>query len=307
VALVLVVRELARSRVASMRALALPGFFLVSDVLLVVASRASIIGPVIGYEYRYITELSAVTAVALACATMPLRGAREVVQLRRASPFLDRPRAVAVACVAVAVLGGFSSAAYVATWHRGMQEQKTYMSRLMSDVRHAPPGTLAVDASLPTDVVLAYVAPNNLMSKIFAPIDGHLRYVTAGTDHVANLGPDGHLAQLDVTPVHHAIPSSNTRCAYRVGHGMRTIPLDGPFIFGGWWVKVGYIATADSSIVVKAGGETHRTSVASGLHTLYFEAGPRRFARIRLGGLIGEARVCTNDVTVGRATVVAPS
>jgi hypothetical protein len=307
VALVLVVRELARSRLVSMRALALPGFFLVSDVLLVVASRASIIGPVIGYEYRYITELSAVTAVALACATMPVRGAREVVTVRRPSPLLDRPQAVAVACLAVAVLGAFSSAQYVVSWHRGLQEQKTFMSRLMSDVEHAPSGTQAVDASLPTQVVLAYVAPNNLMSRLFAPIDGHLRYVKAGTDHVANLGPDGHLAQLDVTPVHHAVPSPNTRCAYRVRHGTRTIPLDGPFIFGGWWVKVGYIATADSSIVVSAGGATYRTSVVSGLHTLYFEAGPNRFATIRLGGLIGEAKVCTNDVTVGRATVVAPS
>jgi hypothetical protein len=131
--------------------------------------------------------------------------------------------------------------------------------------------------------------------------------VTAGTDRVLNLAPDGHLAPLDVTAVHHAIPSSNPRCAYRVGRGTRTIPLEGPFLFGNWWVKVGYIATADSSITVSAGGESHQTSVSRGLHTLYFEAGDQRFDTIRLGGLVGDATLCTDDVTVGRATVVPPT
>ena len=110
-----------------------------------------------------------------------------------------------------------------------------------------------------------------------------------------------------MTPVQHALPGSDPDCAYRVGHGVRRIPLDGPFLFGGWWVKVGYIATADSSITVSAGGLTQQASVSSGLHTLYFKAGDQRFDSIRLGGLIGEATLCTNDVTVGRATVAGPS
>ena len=54
-------------------------------------------------------------------------------------------------------------------------------------------------------------------------------------------------------------------------------------------MKVGYIATADSSITVSAGGLTQQASVSSGLHTLYFKAGDERFDSIRLGGLIGEA------------------
>jgi hypothetical protein len=86
-----------------------------------------------------------------------------------------------------------------------------------------------------------------------------------------------------------------------------TIPLDGTSLFGDVWVKVGYIATADSSITVSAGGLTQQASVSSGLHTLYFKAGDERFDSIKLGGLIGEATLCTNDVTVGRATVAEPS
>jgi hypothetical protein len=305
--IVLFVRELARSRSCSLRALLLPGFFLVCDVLLVVASRASMIGPVIGYEYRYITELSAVTATAVAFACLPARGAIESVTVTRPSPFLDAHRPVVLACSAVAALGIFSTVGYVTTWHRGVQEQRTYMSNLIEDIRNARPGTPVEDAVLPTSVVLPLVAPNNLLSHVFAPIDQHLDYVTAGTDRVLTLAPDGGLQPLDVTPDQHAAPSSDTRCAYRVDQKETTIPLDGTSLFGDVWVKVGYIATADSSITVSAGGLTQQASVSSGLHTLYFKAGDERFDSIKLGGLIGEATLCTNDVTVGRATVAEPS
>jgi hypothetical protein len=65
-------------------------------------------------------------------------------------------------------------------------------------------------------------------------------------------------------------------------------------------VKIGYIASADSAIRVSAGGLTQETSVTHGLHYLYFQAGTRTFDSIRLGDLVGEATLCTNDITVGR-------
>jgi hypothetical protein len=71
-------------------------------------------------------------------------------------------------------------------------------------------------------------------------------------------------------------------------------------------VKVGYIASADSAMTVSAGGLTQETSVTQGLHNLYFEAGSNGFDSIRLGGLVGEAILCTNDVTVGRPIAVEP-
>ena len=307
VTLVLVFREVVRTRDNAVRALCLPVFFLVSDVLLVAASRATIIGPIIGYEYRYILEMSAVTAVALGLATMPVKGAVEAVRVRRPSALLDRRGRVAAMCAVIIVLGSFSIYSYASNWHQGLQANKNYISHLLADVEAAPPGTQVVDASLPTSVVLPYVHPNNLLSRILAPVDQNLRYVTAATDQLGYLAPDGHLRQIDVTPVHRALPSTNSTCSYRVGAGMTTIPLDGPLIFGGWWVRVGYIATENSSITVSAGGRTEQTSVAAGIHNLYFLAGDERFDEIQLGNLVGEAQLCTNDVTVGRPIVLGVS
>ncbi|MCP6756242.1 hypothetical protein NL533_31945, partial [Klebsiella pneumoniae] len=79
------------------------------------AGRASLVGDAIALEYRYQSELGAVTALALACATMPIIGAVETVETRRASTFLDQPRRVTAAVVAVSVHGLVSSTQFA--WH----------------------------------------------------------------------------------------------------------------------------------------------------------------------------------------------
>jgi hypothetical protein len=306
VCLVLLIRELARSRSGSLRALCLPGFFLVSDVLLVVASRAAVFGSAIGFEYRYITELSAVSAVALAFATMPVRGAVEQVRVVRPSPWLDRRGAAVLTCVVVASLGTFSAWTFVHNWHRDLAN-RAYMTNLVHDARTARSGTQVVDAAVSTAVVFAFAHPNNLLSRLLAPVDGRLRYVTTATDQLDYPATDGHLRPVTVLPTRQAVPASTTDCANRVGHGTRRIRLDGPFVLAGGWVRVSYLATADSSITVSAGGVSHRTSISSGLHVLYFSAGDEPFDSITLGHLIGEAQLCTDDVIVGQPVATGAS
>jgi hypothetical protein len=298
VCLVLLVREIARSRSGSLRALCLPGFFLVSDVLLVVASRAAVFGSAIGFEYRYITELSAVTAAALAFATMPVLDALEQVAVTRPSPLLDRRRSAVAACVVVAALGTISAATFILNWHRDMTN-RPFITHLVAAAQQAPAATQVVNATVPPGIVWSFAYPNNQLSHLLAPVDSHLRYTSAATDQLDYLAADGHLRQLAVAPLRHSVPSSTGQCPNRVGHGMRTIRLDGPVAFGGRWVRIGYIATADSAITVSAGGLTHRTSISSGMHVLYFSAGDGTFHSISLGHLIGEAQLCTDDVTVG--------
>ena len=75
----LVVREISRRRRRG-PALWLPTFFLGLNIMLVFTGRASFVGPLIALDFRYQGELAAVTAIALACATMPIRGAVEPVE-----------------------------------------------------------------------------------------------------------------------------------------------------------------------------------------------------------------------------------
>jgi hypothetical protein len=299
IALLLLFRELMRTRTKSLRALWLPGYFLACDVLLVVASRATIIGPLIGFEFRYIEEMGAVTATALALATMPLLGAPEQVEVKRPSLFLDRTRPVVVACAMITVLGTWSSFAYFQHWHQ-TQPAKQFFLNFFHDAQHQRPGTAVVDSAVPGTILWPLSYPANTVSHLLLPLSPDLDYTSVATDRLLHLGPDGHLSEMTVNPEHRAKPVKPSACDNQVGRRGRRIPLDGTFVFGSWWVRIGYIASADSMITVRAGGAAHHTAVSSGLHALYFEAGDKPFRSIWIGPMVDGGILCTNDVVVGQ-------
>jgi hypothetical protein len=304
VVLGLVLREIARSRTTGLRAVLLPGFFLACDVLLVVAGRATLVGPVIGRELRYLNELSAVTAAALAFATMSVRGAVEVNAVRRPSVLLDRPKGAVAACVALAVLGTYSTAAYVRNWQHD-DPARPFFTHLFADARTVPAGTPVVDAKVPDTFLWPLAYPNNTLSHLLRAMPRKPTFASAGGAPFLGLAPDGHLRQLDVFPIQRAVARPDAPCAYRVGRGMTTVPLQGSLPPGEWWVRVGYVATADSAVTVSAGGRTQQASVAPGLHTLWFAVGTEEpVSSVDLGNLVGGARLCTDDVSVGG--LVAP-
>jgi hypothetical protein len=304
VVLGLVLREIARSRTTGLRAVLLPGFFLVCDVLLVVAGRATLIGPVIGRELRYLNELSAVTAAALAFATMSVRGAVEVNAVRRPSVLLDRPKGAVAACLVLGVLGTYSTAQYVRNWQHD-DPARPFFTHLFADARTVPAGTPVVDAKVPDTFLWPLAFPNNTLSRLLRAMPHKPTFAAIGGDDFLGLAPDGHLRQLGVFPVQQAVPRPGARCAYRGGSGTTTIPLQAPLPPGEWWVRIGYVASADSAVTVSAGGRTQQGSVAQGLHTLWFATGTdEEVSDVEIGGLVGGAHLCTSDVSVGG--LVAP-
>jgi hypothetical protein len=99
--------------------------------------------------------------------------------------------------------------------------------------------------------------------------------------------------------VRHNLPGPRESCGYSVRRTERSVPLDGPVAFGGWWVRIGYIATAASPVRVTTGDSTYATTVEPGLHALYVRGGGQ-FDRVLISGLVEDVSLCTNDVTVGR-------
>jgi hypothetical protein len=303
--LIVVVREVVRSRPQAARALWLPAFFLAANAVLLAAGR-SLGGPQLGYEYRYIGELSAVTAVALAFAIMPILGATQPVHVTHPSRLLDHRRTAGVATVVVAVLATISTWQYVTNWHDD-EPGKPYFQNLAESARSMPPGTQVIDSTVPDVLIWALNYPNNLVSRILAPLHSRLDFATVATDRVDIVGPDGRFRQAVIFPTRRGVePAHRTQCPHRVDHRVRTIRLDGPLAYGGWWVRVSYLATADSAVTVSAGGMTQLTSVRSGVHDLYFATGGDRFDSIRIGGLLGGAYLCTDDIVAGRPVPEGP-
>ena len=292
----LLIREIARTRTRSARAWWLPVFFLACDVLLVVAGRASFVGPLIALDFRYQGELPAVTALALACATMPIIGALEPVTPSGESSFLSDRRRVAAATAVGSALALVSSTQYVWHWQTTMPA-KPYFSNLLRTLEASKEPIPLVDTSAPNFIMLPLGYPENLLSRLLVDYP-RADFVREATDHLNIVDDDGQVVPAQVSAVRQAVPGPREGCGYAV-RGGREIPLDGPVGYGGWWVRVGYLASDSSPVVVTAGDRTFATTIRPGVHALYFDGGTE-FESIKITGLRAGVTLCTDDVLVGK-------
>jgi len=299
VAWFLALREIHRSRTRSLRAWFVPAFFMLCDVVLVLAGRASFVGALISLDFRYQGELPAATAIALACATMPILGSKEPVATRGPSALLDRPRRVAAATTAVAALSVVSTMQYVTYWVDTMPA-RPYFTHLLHDVQAAKQPVPIVDQPVPSFVMWAIGYPENLLSHLLVPYAGRLDYVDIATDQINVVDSKGHIVPAVIHVVRHGKPGPQPGCGWLARSEPMTIALDGPAAYGGWWVRVGYLSSGRSPVTVKAGDASYSTVVEPGVHALYFRGGSQLFEDIRLSGLADGVTLCTDDVQVGR-------
>jgi len=295
----LVVNEIRRSRTRSLRAWSLVAFFLLSDILLVVAGRASFVGALISLDFRFQGELAAVTAVSLALATMPIIDAPEQVEVRRPGRLVGRPWLVGTAVAVVSALGLVSSTQYVLHW-RDSGPAEAYFGNLLGAVRGSSTPISLVDASVPAGVMWGLGYPDNTLSHLLVPFP-QVHFADAATDRIGMVADDGSIDTLAVTGLREGRSGPHRRCGWRVEQAPVTIPLDGPVAYGGWWIRIGYLSTGDSPVRVTAGDTSHDTTVRAGLHALYVTGGGE-FDSVTIGGLVDGVALCTDDVTVGRAT-----
>jgi hypothetical protein len=297
-ALALLIREVRRTRRHGTNALFLPGFFLLADVLLVTAGRSSFVGAQIALEYRYQGELAAVTAIALGCAVLPIRGAVDQVVHVRDSALFDDATRVGLVCAVVCTLGLISSTQYVAHWHHG-DFAKRYFSSALADLERESKPIALVDGQVPNEILWALGYPTNTHSHLLRQFP-QARFVDVATDQLHTIASDGRVLPVQIPPVRTSVARPQSSCDYRVSTKGAEIPLTGAVAFGGWWVRIGYFASARSPVVVRAGGKEYHTMIEPGLHSLYFAAGPEVFDSVAITGIQDGATLCTDDVAVGR-------
>ena len=295
---VVVVRELAHTRRRSLRAWWLVVFFLACNLELVLAGRASFVGPAISLDYRYQAELPAVTAIALACAALPILGAVEPVEIVRSSRLLDVPVRVVALTAVVSLLGTVSAGQLAWHWHR-TNDARPYFDNLFTDLQRTGRPVPLVDASAPTTLMLAASFPGNELSHLLHDDPHGAVFVRVATDHLSMVDQRGRVVPAVVPAVRRARPGPRPPCGYRVGSAPVQVPLNGAVAYGGWWVRIGYLASAAGPVRVTVGDASYSTMVSPGVHALYLRGGGR-FDSIRIEGLSDNVAVCTNDVTVGR-------
>lgn len=285
---------LRRSR--TLRAWAMVAGYLTALLALVVTSRAPVFGAVVGLEPRFAADALIVTTLALGLATMPLVGAVESSE-ERTHPLLTRPapRWLVVACVVLVAAGGtWSSLTYATYWHDSTS--KSYLLTLKTDLDRRPPTDL-VDQAVPEDVSSLLVAPANTTGFLGPLLSDQARIVDQSSA-LAVVGPDGTLRQALIGPGVPSRPGPVEGCGWRVTERGRTIPLEARAFDFVWWLRIGYLSSADSAVQVSAGGTTVDSTVLAGLNNLYVRI-EGTFDEIRIDGLDAGETLCVDRIDVG--------
>ena len=196
--------EIAKTRRRSKRAWLLVGLFLAADVLLVTGARVSFVGPVIALDYRYQTELAAVTAIALGLSVLPLRGALELVEVSRRDNFLDHWKRVTAAVLAGLPAGDLLLRPVHPALAGRRRSPRPTSARSSASCRSREDPVPLVDVGVPGFLMWAFAYPENTNSHVLRMFeDAHV--LSADRDrqpvHDQRLGaaaPDGDPAGADV-------------------------------------------------------------------------------------------------------------
>lgn len=272
--------------------------YLGACLALLVNSRGPSFGPIIGLEYRYLTDAAIVAALCVGLLFLEIPGAEESSQ-RRTRPRWRLPRAglVAVVVVVVVTAGGIvSSVRYLAPWHHD-NASDAFMHQLQSDLSRL--GTVdLLDAPVPDDVYAQIFAPDNMASKLVPLVSDDVQYPESSS-MLTILGDDGRVRHVEIQGGTRSLRGPAADCGWRV-RGGRTIPMNGRLFDYAWIMRIGYLASQSTPVTVKAGETTVETSLRQGLNELYVRV-DGAVEDVVISGLDLQVTVCVDPVRVGNA------
>ncbi len=280
------------------RAWALLAGYLAVLVGLLAVSRAPVYGDVIGLEYRYLTDAACVVTLCLGLALLDLGGAPQSSRPRPV-PLLRAPLPAWGTVALVAVISGaglVSSVRHVEIWHT-QNVSDAYVHRLQAELRTYGAVDLA-DQAVPDGVVPAEFTPDNQVRRIVELISDNASFPRS-TPELAVVAADGALRKALIGSGVTSEPGPTPDCGWRVDEDGLAVPLSGRAFRWQWWIRIGYLSSTDSPLVVSAGDTVLDTRVVAGLNGLFAQV-DGSFDEVRLDGLDPGATLCVDIIEVGQ-------
>jgi hypothetical protein len=288
---------LALRRERTGRAWLLLGGYLAAAYALVLTSRAPVGGAAIGLEYRYLTDVMPVAALALGLATMTVPGAAGSSAVRRRPLLLvtPPPRLVAVLVAVVLVGGTISSMSYARTWHDD-NPGADYTSAIRNGLRNQGPVDL-VDQQVPDTVIPGFSAPYNTTRRLLPLLVDNARFPEV-TQRLVVLDDAGNPRQALINPATTSRPGPTRECGWLLQSGALTIPLGSSTFNFSWWLRIGYLSSGSDVVTVQAGDDHVIAPLEGGVHSVFINV-TGSFDHVTLSGLAPGTSLCVDQIDVG--------
>jgi hypothetical protein len=297
------------------RAWLLLAVYLGISVLLVARVRLGFIGPFIGRDHRYLTDLAVVAPLALALAWLPLRGGLDAVlaQPARTSRRAERRRerserfqarlarrrgaVAATAAIAVVVItagGVISGERFMTVWSKNPAE--AYFGNLSADLRaHSGPVYLFGDEVVPDLIMTPTFLENRQIGRVTRALEVR-PIVREAVPHFSVVDPSGHVHDGAIRGTD--VPIPRAICATATAPGVVQLP-SAPGA-GRWKLRLGYYTNRQTSARVAIGSNPPvEMRLERGLHEVYVSLLAGRSTQLRMDGVDAGASVCIGAVTVG--------
>ena len=297
--------------------------YTVLNLGLLARSRATFIGPVIGTEYRYQTDVAIVAAVALALATIPVAGrfgradveiltprpeARLWLSENILSPLRDAAAAPASPEEVVRLTSGTATALLLASavWSTAAYDPlwvdnpaRAFVTTARAGLATLPPGTVVGNVPVPNDVAWPLLYPYNQTYRVFGPLLASERRLVPGESASQMVVPDSHgyFRRARVAgPTAQEGPTA--QCGWLLGPRLVVIPLRATATDAVPVIRIGYTTNRATTITVRVNGHASVVDLSPGAGTFFLAVtGPMTELEVDPTG--DNARVCTDDIAAG--------
>jgi hypothetical protein len=318
--------SIAMNHRASFGWLVLGAYELVNIGLLAI-SRAAIVGPLLGSEYRYSTDIALVATVCISLACIPLgtdfsRGrpqrlvpresTRQLLARWRRSPLIEAlPRvrlapALGVGVAALLASAVVSSLGYVHIF--APNHARLLLHNAARELRHMPADVRVADAPVSEAAVWGMVYPYTLPSRLLKPYGITPQYLEPGqsTARFGVLDGAGHLRRAAINGIL-LPPGPDATCGYHLGApGRRLVLPERTIIPWDWVIRIGYISARQSTGAVTAAGMTVPVTFHRGIGEVFVMV-RGMVDTIDVGGLQRGASICSNEIAVGTPSAIPGS
>jgi hypothetical protein len=216
---------------------------------------------------------------------------------------VDRPyekaRTISLVTVAVVVASMVSTLAYVRNWQDN-NITKSYFDNVKATSAAVPQSPVPlVNLPLPQNLIWAFGYPENTDSHIFRSLDDKLSYPDQSIDALYVLDDIGRVSPAQIPQTRTMVGGKG--CGFVLTRQATDIPLNGPVIGGGWWIRMDYGAPRAFTARIGLDDRSFTMDLPGGDHSAYFRAdGP--FSSVVVDNDAAGRGACVTALVLGAPT-----